>query len=79
MPASPRQSTPPETWPTAPTGNDTRPLTRDDILTAREVGELLQLPTSTIYYLARQGQLPAKRVGRALRFLKPNIEQLLQS
>jgi excisionase family DNA binding protein len=46
-------------------------------MTASEVAELLQLPVSTIYYLARQGQLPASRFGRAWRFLRPRLEEVL--
>jgi excisionase family DNA binding protein len=54
-------------------------LTRDEVMTASEVAELLQLPVSTVYYLARQGQLPASRLGRTLRFLRPRIEELLNA
>ena len=42
------------------------PLTRDEVMTASEVAELLHLPVSTVYYLARRGELPASRFGRAL-------------
>lgn len=54
-------------------------LTRDQVMTAGEVAELLQLPVSTVYYLARRGELPASRFGRAWRFLRPRIEALLES
>jgi len=53
-------------------------LTRDEVMTASEVGELLHLPVSTVYYLARCGELPASRFGRAWRFLRPRIERLLE-
>jgi excisionase family DNA binding protein len=52
-------------------------LTRDEVLTAREVAELLRMPISTVYELARNGVLPASRLGRAWRFLRPRLEQLL--
>jgi len=52
-------------------------LTRADVMTAGEVAELLALPVSTVYYLARQGQLPASRLGRTWRFLRPRIEELI--
>ena len=55
-----------------------RRLTREEILTAVEVAELLHLPVSTVYYLARQGRLPASRLGRTYRFLRPQIEALLE-
>ncbi|MGH3261097.1 MAG: helix-turn-helix domain-containing protein [Trebonia sp.] len=48
-------------------------------MTASEVAELLHLPVSTVYYLARRGELPACRLGRTWRFLLPRIEQLLDS
>jgi excisionase family DNA binding protein len=56
-----------------------RPLTRDEVMTAHEVAGLLHLPVSTVYQLARQGELPARRLGRTWRFLRPNLEQLLRS
>lgn len=52
-------------------------LTRDEVMTASEVADLLHLPLSTVYYLARRGELPARRLGRTWRFLRPRIEQLL--
>ena len=52
-------------------------LTRDEVMTAREVADLLRLPTSTVYELARKGVLPASRLGRTWRFLRPRLEQLL--
>jgi excisionase family DNA binding protein len=71
---------------TAPQINDTttgmpvgRGLTRDEVMTAREVADLLHLPVSTVYYLARRGEIPACRLGRTWRFLRPRIEQLLGS
>jgi excisionase family DNA binding protein len=55
------------------------PLTRDEVMTAAEVAELLHLPVSTVYYLARRGELPASRLGRTWRFLRPRIERLLEA
>ena len=56
-----------------------RLLTRDEVMTAREVAELLRMPTSTVYELARKGVLPARRLGRTWRFLRPRLEELLAS
>ena len=56
-----------------------RGLTRDEVMTASQVGELLHLPVSTVYYLARRGEIPACRLGRAWRFVRPRIEELLGS
>ena len=53
-------------------------LTRFDVMTAREVGELLRLPASTVYDLARRGLLPGHRVGRAWRFIRYEIEDRLR-
>jgi excisionase family DNA binding protein len=54
-----------------------RSLTRDEVMTAREVADLLRMPPSTVYELARRGELPARRLGRTWRFLRPRLEQLL--
>jgi excisionase family DNA binding protein len=54
-----------------------RTLTRDEVLTAREVADLLRMPVSTVYELARRGELPASRFGKTWRFLRPRLESLL--
>ena len=54
-----------------------QPLTRDEVMTAAEVADLLHLPVSTVYYLARRGDLPAHQLGRTARFLRPRLEELL--
>jgi excisionase family DNA binding protein len=54
-------------------------LTRDEVMTAGEVAELLQMPVSTVYYLARRGEIPARRFGRTWRFLRPRLEELLRA
>ena len=45
-------------------------LTREDVMTAAEVASLLALPKSTVYELARRGDLPCARLGRTIRFLR---------
>src|ERR687895_439418 len=47
-----------------------RPLTRTDVMSTSEVAELLRIPRSTVYELARRGDLPARRVGRRWLFLR---------
>jgi excisionase family DNA binding protein len=64
----------PAELPAVPSG-----LTRDEVMTAREVADLLKMPVSTIYQLARRGELPARRLGRTWRFLRPRLEELLAS
>jgi excisionase family DNA binding protein len=54
-------------------------LTRDQVMTASEVADLLHLPVSTVYYLARRGELPARRLGRTWRFLRPRLEEMLSA
>ena len=54
-----------------------RGLTRDEVMTAAEVADFLHLPVSTVYYLARRGEIPAARLGRSWRFVRPRIEELL--
>lgn len=44
------------------------------LLTAEEVAELLRLPASTVYDLARTGRLPHLRIGGALRFSQNDLE-----
>ena len=46
----------------------------DRLLTADDVAELLRLPVSTVYDLARTGRLPHLRIGRALRFSRGDLE-----
>jgi excisionase family DNA binding protein len=50
-----------------------RPLTRTDVLSTREVAELLGIPRSTVLELARRGDLPARRVGRRWLFLRDRL------
>lgn len=59
--------------------SDRTPLTRDDVMTAREVGALLHLPGSSVYHLARRGAIPGHRVGRAWRFIRYEIEDWLRA
>ena len=41
---------------------------QSDILTVDEAAELLKIPRSSVYKLAQQGKIPAKKVGRHWRF-----------
>jgi excisionase family DNA binding protein len=44
-----------------------------EILTAKEVGEILRIHPSTLYRLVREGRIPAFRIGSEWRFLKDQI------
>jgi excisionase family DNA binding protein len=49
----------------------------DHALNCREVAALLQLHPLTVYRYARQGRLPAFRVGSAVRFNPQVLAQFL--
>ena len=44
-----------------------------DILTVKEICDLLRVDPSTVYKLVRQGKIPSFRVGNELRFRKDVI------
>ena len=49
-------------------------MTEDaEVLTTEEAAELLRVSTKTILALARQGDLPGEKVGRAWRFLRVDL------
>jgi excisionase family DNA binding protein len=66
-----------ESVPSGPVAQAAAMLTRDEVMTTREVADLLRMPTSTVYELARKGVLPARQLGRTWRFLRPRLEELL--
>ena len=45
----------------------------DEILTVSQVSKLLKLHQRTIYKLAQNGKIPARRLGKSWRFLKAAI------
>jgi excisionase family DNA binding protein len=49
-------------------------LTREDVLDAREVADLLHMPISTALDLARRGVIPGHKLGRRWVFLRDEIE-----
>jgi excisionase family DNA binding protein len=46
-----------------------------EVLTVKEVCELLRVHPSTVYKLVRQGKLPSFRVGSEWRFRKDSIRR----
>ena len=50
----------------------------DDLLTTRQLTDLLQLDRTTIYRMLNDGRLPAVRVGGQWRFSRQAIEALMQ-
>jgi excisionase family DNA binding protein len=53
-------------------------ITRDDVMTAAEVADMLNLSRAAVYRLANTGQLPAVRLGRTVRFLRESVEAVLR-
>lgn len=49
------------------------------IMTARELAEILRIHPTTVYRLARQGQLPAFKIGSDWRFHSQAVLALLDS
>ena len=47
----------------------------DEVLTVKEVCELLQVHPSTLYKLVRQGSIPSFRVGTEWRFREDVLER----
>lgn len=57
----------------APIANDNS----DDVLTVRQVVDLLHLGRSTIYYACARGEIPHRRIGKLLRFSRAAVMQWL--
>ena len=53
-------------------------LRGEEILTNREVADLLKLHPKTVNKLAIAGKLPAYRIGRQWRFRKSEVLKLLE-
>lgn len=53
--------------------------TKDDILTIREVAEMLKLTEKTVYRLATEGEIPGVKIGGSWRFRRDEIEALTKS
>jgi excisionase family DNA binding protein len=51
----------------------------EPLLTADEVAALLAIRRSTVYELARTGQLPSIKIGRHLRFTRGMLEAALSA
>ncbi|MDH4152397.1 MAG: helix-turn-helix domain-containing protein [Nitrospira sp.] len=53
--------------------------TDGEILTVTEVARFLRVPKSTVYKLARVGELPASKIGKHWRFLRRDIHEWMHS
>ena len=61
---------PPGKKPTPPADVD-----QSAVLSLQEVAEYLRCHTSTVYRLARQGEIPCFRLGGGWRFLKSDVDE----
>ena len=50
-----------------------------EILTVSEVAEYLRINPQTVYRKAKAGEIPAVRIGRAIRFRRTELEAWLKS
>lgn len=46
----------------------------EEVMTAPQVGALLQIPVSTVEDYARRGVLPSLKLGRHRRFVRSEVE-----
>ena len=51
----------------------------NEVLTVMEVAQFLRVPKSTVYKLARLGQLPASKIGKHWRVLRHDLEVWVHS
>ena len=51
-----------------------RGLTRAELMTAREVADLLAVPMSTVREWGRKGTLPRVKLGRHVRYIRSHVE-----
>lgn len=50
-----------------------------EILTILDVARFLRVPKSTVYKLARIGELPASKIGKHWRFLRRDIHEWMRN
>jgi len=50
-----------------------------EILTVTDVARFLRVPKSTVYKLARVGELPASKIGKHWRFLRHDIHEWMHN
>ena len=49
----------------------------DKVMTSMEAAEFLKMHVKTVCRLAKEGKIPAKKVGSEWRFLRPVLEKWL--
>ncbi|ALA58560.1 hypothetical protein NITMOv2_2143 [Nitrospira moscoviensis] len=58
--------------------SDGMSATDGEILTVMDVARFLRVPKSTVYKLARLGELPASKIGKHWRFLRRDIHEWMR-
>ena len=53
-------------------------MSPDEILNIKEVSNYLKIPVSTVYKLVQDGKVPAVKLGKHLRFMKKDLDQLFE-
>lgn len=53
-------------------------MVEDKILTIEEVSSYLKIPKQTLYFWAREGFIPAMKVGKHWRFKKTSIDTWIE-
>ena len=56
-------------------GNDQ--ISKNLVMTAKEVAGYLKINERTVYTLARRGEIPATKIGKQWRFSRSAIEQMI--
>lgn len=56
----------------------TSEILREPLLDAEQTAVLLGIPRSSVYDYARRGELPHVRVGRHVKFIRRDLEQVLR-
>ena len=52
---------------------------QDEVMTLEEVGQFLKVGNQTVYNLTRDGDVPARKVGREWRYLKSEVLEFMKS
>jgi excisionase family DNA binding protein len=63
---------------TAATTPRPAPLRAQDVMTAAEVAEYLQIPVRSVHEYAARGELPSVRIGRHRRFSRAAVEAVVE-
>lgn len=54
-------------------------LTTTEVMTVSEVAQYLRVNPQTVYRKAKAGELPAVRIGRAIRFRRSELDSWLKT